>query len=545
MKRKLAFLFVLLLSFSSAFAAVQPASAAGYDSSFIRGADISTLADMEKAGAKYYENGVQNDPLQILKDNGANYVRLRIWNDPKDAAGNTYGAGTNDLKTTIELSKRAKAKGLKVLLDFHYSDFWVDPGKQNLPKSWLGLSFDELNAKVYDYTYSVLAEMKKQNVYPDMVQIGNELNSGMLWPYGKSWGEGGGEFDRLAAFLKSGIKAVKDTEPKDTTLMLHLAEGGNYETFKWWFDEITARNVEYDTIGISYYPYWHGTLDDLEMNMNNISKRYGKDVIVVETAYGNTAGNADAKENAFGQEEAEIAGYAATPKGQHDFMKDLVTSIQQVPNDKGTGFFYWEPLWYDGKVSWATAAGMNYLGVKDQPGNEWDNQAVFDFKGNALEALKIFGTPNTAAQTNYAKNASFEAGGAAGSPSDWVKWIASGTSDTAVKSEGDALDGSYKISFWDTKSHEASIYQQLNGLSSGTYKLTAWVKAGGTHTDSELYVKNGGTQLKQSIPGALSDWTKVTIDNIKVTDGKLEIGIYDKAEANAWLNVDHVKLRKK
>ncbi|WP_217258981.1 glycosyl hydrolase 53 family protein [Terribacillus saccharophilus] len=188
MKKNLILLFVLLLSFSGVFAVVQPAEAAGYDSSFIRGADISTLADMEKAGAKYYEDGVQKDPLQILKDNGANYVRLRIWNDPKDVAGNTYGAGTNDLKTTIDLAKRAKAKGMKVLLDFHYSDFWVDPGKQNLPKSWQGLSFEQLNTKVYDYTYSVLAEMKKQNVYPDMVQIGNELNSGMLWPHGKSWG---------------------------------------------------------------------------------------------------------------------------------------------------------------------------------------------------------------------------------------------------------------------------------------------------------------------------------------------------------------------
>lgn len=545
MKKNFILLFVLLLSFAGAFAGVQPAEAAGYDSSFIRGADISTLADMEKAGAKYYENGMQKDPLQILKDNGANYVRLRIWNDPRDAAGNTYGAGTNDLKTTIDLAKRAKAKGMKVLLDFHYSDFWVDPGKQNLPKSWQGLSFEQLNTKVYDYTFSVLAEMKKQNVYPDMVQIGNELNSGMLWPHGKSWGEGGGEFDRLAAFLKSGIKAVRDTEPKDTTLMLHLAEGGNYETFKWWFDEITARNVEYDTIGISYYPYWHGTLDDLETNMNNISKRYGKDVIVVETAYGHTTGNADAKENAFGQEEAVTAGYAATPKGQHDFMQDLVTSIQQVPNKKGTGFFYWEPLWNNGKVSWATPAGMNYLGVTDETGNEWDNQAIFDFNGNALDAVKIFGTPNTGAQMNYVKNPSFESGGSTGTPADWTKWTASGTTGTAVKTEADALDGNYKLTFWDTKAYDASVYQQLNGLPNGTYKLSAWLKAGGTHITSEIYAKNGSTQVKQTIPGAAADWTKVTLDNVKVTDGKIEIGIYNKAQANAWLNVDHIKLQKK
>lgn len=155
----------------------------------IRGADISILADMEKSGAGYYENGVKKDALQILKNNGVNYVRLRLWQDPYDDQGNSYGAGTNDLNTTIALAKRAKNLGLKVLLDFHYSDFWVDPGKQNLPKAWENYSFEQLDAALYGYTKSVLTEMKNNGVYPDMVQIGNELNSGMLWPYGKSWGK--------------------------------------------------------------------------------------------------------------------------------------------------------------------------------------------------------------------------------------------------------------------------------------------------------------------------------------------------------------------
>ena len=185
--------------FSLAFAGTTMTKA----DNFINGADISILDEMEQSGAIYKINGKQQDPLTILKNNGVNYVRLRLWVDPYDANGNAYGAGTNDLNRTLKLAKRAKNKGLKVLLDFHYSDFWVDPGKQNLPKAWQNQSFEQLNSSVYSYTADVLNQMKSQGIYPDMVQIGNELNSGMLWPYGKSWGGDGKEFTRLATFLTS------------------------------------------------------------------------------------------------------------------------------------------------------------------------------------------------------------------------------------------------------------------------------------------------------------------------------------------------------
>ena len=375
-------------------------------SEFIRGADISILSDMEKSGAKYYEDGISKDALEILKNNGVNYVRLRLWQDPYNSNGESYGAGTNDLETTIALAKRAKSLGLNVLLDFHYSDFWVDPGKQNVPKAWQDLTFEEMNTELYDYTKNVLSEMKQLDVYPDMVQIGNELNSGMLWPYGKSWGEDGGEFDRLATFLKSGVQAVRDTQPKTTPVMLHLADGGDTGAFTWWFDEITSRGVSFDLIGVSYYPYWHGSMNELQTNMNTISQRYGKEVIVVETAYGHTTANADTMPNAFGEAEAAAGGYEPTPSGQAEYLLDLADRIQAVPNDRGAGFFYWEPLWYNGNVSWATQAGMNYLGVQSTMGNEWDNQAMFDFAGNALPSLRAF--KQAGAQTNLVKNASWD-----------------------------------------------------------------------------------------------------------------------------------------
>ncbi|MGL9744961.1 glycosyl hydrolase 53 family protein [Enterococcus mundtii] len=504
----------------------------------IRGADISILADMEKSGAGYYENGVKKDALQILKNNGVNYVRLRLWQDPYDDQGNSYGAGTNDLKTTIALAKRAKNLGLKVLLDFHYSDFWVDPGKQNLPKAWENYSFEQLDAALYGYTKSVLTEMKNNGVYPDMVQIGNELNSGMLWPHGKSWGEGGGEFDRLATFLKSGIRGVKETQPVDTPIMLHLADGGDTDVFTWWFDEITKRGVDYDLIGLSYYPYWHGSMNALQTTMNTISARYDKEVNVVETAYGHTTASADSMPNAFGPEQEIAGGYAATPAGQREYLNDLVTRIQTVPNEKGNGFFYWEPLWYNGNVSWATAAGMNYLGVQSQTGNEWDNQAMFDFNGQALSSLKAF--QEAGRQQNLLKNPSFENDGFTNAPSNWSVWRGNGAAIDTLKTETGGFSGTYKATFWDDQAYQMSIYQTVNGLSKGTYTLTAYTMAGGDLTTSQVYVKNhGGKELKTSITKS-GEWTKVTIKDISVTSGTSEIGIYVDAKAQGWVSVDHV-----
>lgn len=504
----------------------------------IRGADISILADMEKSGAGYYENGVKKDALQILKNNGVNYVRLRLWQDPYDDQGNSYGAGTNDLNTTIALAKRAKNLGLKVLLDFHYSDFWVDPGKQNLPKAWENYSFEQLDAALYGYTKSVLTEMKNNGVYPDMVQIGNELNSGMLWPYGKSWGEGGGEFDRLATFLKSGIRGVKETQPVDTPIMLHLADGGDTDVFTWWFDEVTKRGVDYDLIGLSYYPYWHGSMNALQTTMNTISARYDKEVNVVETAYGHTTANADSMPNAFGPEQEIAGGYAATPAGQREYLNDLVTRIQTVPNEKGNGFFYWEPLWYNGNVSWATAAGMNYLGVQSQTGNEWDNQAMFDFNGQALPSLKAF--QEAGRQQNILKNPSFENDGFTNTPANWSVWRGNGAAIDTLKTETGGFSGVYKATFWDDQAYQMSIYQTVNGLSKGTYTLTAYTMAGGDLTASQMYVKNhGGKELKASITKS-GEWTKVTIKDIPVTSGTSEIGIYVDAKAQGWVSVDHV-----
>ena len=361
---------------------------------FIKGADISTLAEMESQGGKFYnEQGVQQDAIAILKHNGFNYVRLRLWVDPKDANGAAYGGGTNDLETTLALAKRVKAQGMKLLLDFHYSDFWTDPGKQFKPKAWQKMNYDQLKVAIHDYTRDTIATFKKEGVLPDMVQIGNESNGGILWPEGKSWGQGGGEFDRLAGLLNAAISGLREnlSSPSDVKIMLHLAEGTKKDMFHWWFDEITKRDVPFDIIGLSIYTYWDGPLSALKANMDDISKRYNKDVIVVEAAYGQSFENCDNAENSFTEKEAKDGGYPGTVQGQANYIRDLIQSVLDVPDNRGKGVFYWEPTWIVAPGNtWATPAGMEYIHDKWKTGNSRENQALFDCKGKVLPSIKVF-----------------------------------------------------------------------------------------------------------------------------------------------------------
>ncbi|NIY47060.1 glycoside hydrolase family 53 protein [Cedecea colo] len=387
----------LACSFSASLLAADNLKTRTFDNmpaDFIKGVDISTLLDVEKHGGKFYDaNNQQKDALVILKENGVNYVRLRLWVDPKDKQGNSYGGGENDLAVTLALAKRAKAQGMKLLLDFHYSDFWTDPGKQFKPKAWQKMDYPQLKTAIHDYTRDTIARFKQEGVLPDMVQIGNEINGGILWPEGKSWGQGGGEFDRLAGLLNAAIDGMKENiKPgEQVKIMLHLAEGTKNDTFRWWFDEITKRNVPFDVIGLSMYTYWNGPISALKANMDDISQRYKKDVIVVEAAYAWTLENCDNTENSFQQKEEQNGGYPATVQGQYDYVHDLMQAVVNVPNQRGKGVFYWEPGWIavPGNT-WATPAGMKYTEDPWKEGNARENQALFNCQGKVLPSVKVF-----------------------------------------------------------------------------------------------------------------------------------------------------------
>lgn len=357
---------------------------------FIKGMDISTLLEEEQCGAHYYDNGREGDLLQILNSYGANYVRLRLWNDPYAEDGAPYGAGTNDLEKTVIMAKRALKLGMGFLLDIHYSDFWADPGKQVVPKAWKDYNEKELEQAVYAYTKDVMEKLRENGAAPTMVQVGNELTNGLLWPTGRK-----PAFDVIARYISAGIRGVRAVNQK-IPIMIHLDNGGNNEMYREWFDEFTKREEDFQVIGFSYYPFWHGTLEELEFNMRDMAERYHRELIVAEVSMGFTMESyaeyeklepGQRKGMATKPELIEKIEYPMTKEGQTDFMKDVMKRIASVSG--GRGFFYWEPGWVPVPgCGWATDAALAYTGEEGPGGNEWANQALFDFDGNALPALE-------------------------------------------------------------------------------------------------------------------------------------------------------------
>lgn len=246
------------------------------DPGLMLGADISFLPELEADGIQFSDKGTTKDAISILKDHGFNYIRLRIFNEPANKDGYSPGKGFCDLQHTLQMARRVKAAGMKILLDFHYSDYWADPGKQFKPKAWEGLSFTAMKKALYDFTYKVMDSLKQQNTLPDMVQVGNEINHGMVWPEGDIQHP-----DSLAQLIRAGTAAVKKVAPQ-TVMLLHLALGGQNTESVFFIDQLLKRDVHFDVIGLSYYPRWHGTIPDLKSNIEDLKKRYGKYICVVE-----------------------------------------------------------------------------------------------------------------------------------------------------------------------------------------------------------------------------------------------------------------------
>jgi len=289
------------------------------------GADISFLPELEARGMKFSDNGIEKDAIQILKDHGFNYIRLRIFHSPAVDSGYSPKKGFCDLEHTKQMAKRVKASGMKILLDFHYSDYWADPEKQYKPLAWKKLGFQQLKDSVEIYTRKVIKALKDQGTLPDMVQIGNEINHGMIWPEGHI-----GNLDSLAQLVQAGIDGVKEVDPS-VAIMLHIALGGQHDESVFFFDNMLTRKIKFDVIGMSYYPKWHGTLEDVQSNLISLSKRYEQDIIVVE--------------------------YSQKKKEVHEIVFNL-------PNGKGKGTAIWEPL------------------------NTWES--VFDKQGKANEYMAVY-----------------------------------------------------------------------------------------------------------------------------------------------------------
>jgi len=310
--------FVIVLA-AIAVAMGIPASAQDY----AIGADVSFLGQAEKEGVIFKDNGVARPGLQIFKDHGYNWVRLRLFHTPTQLP--------NNLAYTIALAKQAKKLGFKFLLDYHYADDWADPGKQPIPKAWQGKSHQELVQAVFEYTRDTIAAFRDADVLPDMVQLGNEIINGMLWPDGKlpeNW-------NNFAQLVYAGINGVdagrgNNSRPK---IMIHIDRGADQKHTKEFFDKLNSYDIPYDIIGQSYYPWWHGSLNQLRQNLEFMAREYQKDIIVVEAAYNWKPGNYVNK----------IAPFPESPEGQRQFLDELNRVVMETPNGRGKGIFWWEP----------------------------------------------------------------------------------------------------------------------------------------------------------------------------------------------------------
>lgn len=585
-------------------AAVQVNPIPGLRQDFIMGADVSMLPAMEAVGAKFSDtDGTRMDELQIMKNHGVNWIRVRLWNNPKDGPG---GGGDVDEARALALTKRAHALGLKVLLDFHYSDFWADPGQQHTPKAWANDNEDQLVQDVYDFTKKVFTDFQQAGEQPEMVQIGNELKSGMLWPIGRlPSNDGGKAFSRL---MNAGLTAVRDCDPeRKTPLMIHLPDGTDNDLYRRFFDMLTENGVtDYDIIGLSYYPFWHGAFSKFQENVDDISARYDKDIVVAETAFGWTTEDFDGASNHFDGAKARKAGVLPTVQGQATGLRTVMECLSKIPGGRGLGSFYWEPDWY----------AVPGAGWKNGEGNNWENLAMFDEHGKALDSWDVYkdvadqslptiaptvtsiepvklaggtGVPVQLPQTVYVTFSddhtedlavtweqdapAFDAAGSytvhgtvAGIPetvdasitiAQGANLLQNGDFDTMTmegwtidgdkgavdlkSGKGDAL-GAGALHYWLGTPFHFTVYQTVTGLPDGRYTAEVSTQGKGDAVSYKLVVTSGDVEKSADIKDTgWNVWSTTRVKDIEVRGGTATVAIDLTGKADDWGSIDNVK----
>ena len=377
---------------------------------FIRGMDISSVLVEENSGVVYYnEAGEEQDIFQTLAENGVNYIRVRVWNDPYDENGNGYGGGNNDTTAAGEIGRRAAQYGMKLCVDFHYSDFWADPSKQMCPKAWEEMAIEEKSEALYQYTRESLQEILEAGADVGMVQIGNEINYGM---------SGETDWTKRRQLLQAGSKAVREISEesgRDIRIAVHFTDVSDTEGILQIAQKLQDKEIDYDIFAVSYYPFWHGTMENMTEVLKQIADGYGKEVMVAENSYPYTTGDGDGNANSIGEEDI-LPEYPASVQGQTHEIRDVCAAVAAV-GEAGIGYFYWEPAWIpvnvyeesadnaaqvlaDNKEAWESKGSgwaSSYASGYDPKdagqyygGSSWDNQALFDYEGHPLASLQVF-----------------------------------------------------------------------------------------------------------------------------------------------------------
>ena len=455
--------------------------------SFAKGADVGWLTEMEAAGRAFYNPaGAQQDLLQLLRDYDLNTIRLRVWVNPV--------GGWNGKNDVVAKAIRARNLGFRLMIDFHYSDSWADPGQQNKPAAWRNLSFVQLKAALYAHTYDVLDSLKDNNIVPEWVQVGNETNDGLLWPDGRR----STNPQSFAALIDAGYAAVKAVNPT-SKVIVHISNGFNNAYFRNVFDGLAVHGARYDVIGLSLYPTaanWPTLTAQCQANMNDLADRYpGKEVMVVETGMPTN-----------------------TPIPARQMLLDLMAKTRAVPGGKGLGVLYWEPQAYN----W-----MGYtLGA-------WANN------GRPTVAMDAF--RNAPPSDGLVFNPGFEYTAATQNPLGWTTTASAGNTD-ADFTQNYGYASLYQLAHQKATAYQVRTYQLLPTVPNGTYTLRAWAQSSGGQGVCQLYANSfGGAEQHITLSATTGIWVRVQVPNIVVTNGQCEIGLRSEANPNDYCSLDDVE----
>ena len=504
---------------------------------FIMGVDISSLISLEASGRVFYGfDGKEQDIFKTLSESGVNYIRVRVWNNPFDENGNGYGGGNCTVDTAIELGKRAAEYGMGLMVDFHYSDFWADPGKQQAPKAWNDMTVDEKEDAIYAYTVESLKEIQNNGVEIGMVQVGNETTGGIC-----------GEVDKenIYRLMKSAAKAVRDTD-KSILIAVHYTNPER-KVYGDYANDLMKYEVDYDVFATSYYPEYHGTLLNLKEQLEMVHSISGKKVMIAETSWS--------------YDSSVIGAYKRSVQGQADEIYDCINTMSEL-GDYAIGVFYWEPAWIDvpgdneteknsKRETYGAGWASSYAGAYDPNdagkyygGTGCIPTALFSTAGYPFESLKTFlyvrqGTKSN--DINYVNNYSFE-------ELDYSMWEVTETVTGTVEfqeNKSEVKEGNFGIHFWNDEKVEFKVEQTINDLPDDTYTFSLYAQGGETGENANflLYVISDGVRYEQSfsLDGWLH-WKVPAIDNIKCSSGSMIIGVEVDAAPETWGIIDCVEL---